>query len=115
MGDGLGVADGDGVGDSGLEAAFDDLLTGSGVGDTIQCSVTAQGKLRTGSEPQLLREDSGALGVRLTISREIQRAAEVVAAQTMTTGCILVLDTASASVRACVSVPGYDPQDPAYL
>ncbi len=107
----LGYCDGDGVGVSGLEAAFDDLLTGSGVGDTIQCSVTAQGKLRTGSEPQLLREDSGALGVRLTISREIQRAAEVVAAQTMTTGCILVLDTASASVRACVSVPGFDPEN----
>ena len=31
----------------------------------------------------------------------------------MTTGCIVVLDAANAEVRACVSVPGYDPADPA--
>ena len=29
----------------------------------------------------------------------------------MTSGCILVLDTATAAVRASVSVPGYDPDD----
>ena len=48
------------------------------------------------------------MGVQLTISRPVQRAAEAVAADTMTSGCILVLDTATAAVRASVSVPGYD-------
>ena len=51
------------------------------------------------------------MGVQLTISRPVQRAAEAVAADTMTSGCILVLDTATAAVRASVSVPGYDPDD----
>lgn len=51
------------------------------------------------------------MGVQLTISRSVQRAAEAVAADTMTSGCILVLDTATAAVRASVSVPGYDPDD----
>ena len=106
----LGYCDGEGKGEAGLEAAFDALLTGSGRGDAIRCNVNAQGKLRAGEEPQLLREDSGALGVRITISREIQRAVETAAAQTMTRGCVVVLDAASAKVRACVSLPGFDPE-----
>lgn len=105
----LGYCDGSGTGITGLEAAFDALLRGSGAGDVIQCDVTAQGKLRIGAEPKLLREDSGAVGVRLTLSREIQRLAEGIASQTMTTGSIVILDTASAAVRACVSLPGFDP------
>ena len=55
--------------------------------------------------------DSGAVGVQLTLSREIQQTAEAVANETMQSGCILVLDTANAKVRACVSRPGYDPEN----
>lgn len=73
--------------------------------------VTAQGRLREGETPQLIQNDSGAVGVQLTISRPVQRAAEAVAAETMTSGCILVLDVQTAAVRASVSVPGYDPDD----
>ena len=57
-----------------------------------------------------MQADSGALGVQLTISRPVQRAVEAVASTTMQSGCILVLDTATAAVRASVSVPGYDPE-----
>jgi len=78
----LGYLDGEGHGAAGLEAAFDELLTGS-----------------------------GAMGVQLTLSREIQQTAEAVANETMQSGCILVLDTANAKVRACVSRPGYDPEN----
>ena len=53
----------------------------------------------------------GAVGVQLTLSREIQQTAEAVANETMQSGCILVLDTANAKVRACVSRPGYDPEN----
>ena len=51
------------------------------------------------------------MGVQLTLSREIQQTAEAVANETMQSGCILVLDTANAKVRACVSRPGYDPEN----
>ena len=73
--------------------------------------MTAQGTLRTGETARLLQADSGALGVQLTISRPVQRAVEAVATSTMTSGCILVLDTATAAVRASVSVPCYDPEN----
>ena len=105
----LGYLDGEGHGAAGLEAAFDELLTGSGAGDTLLCTVNAQGKLR--AEPVLTPADSGAVGVQLTLSREIQQTAEAVANETMQSGCILVLDTANAKVRACVSRPDYDPEN----
>ena len=106
----LGYLDGEGHGAAGLEKALDDLLTGTGACSSIACAVTAQGTLRTGETPQLTAADSGAVGVQLTLDRAVQRAAEAVAAQSMTSGCILILDTATAAVRASVSVPGYDPQ-----
>ena len=107
----IGYLDAEGRGIAGLEKALDSQLAGTKEHDTLVCAVTAQGRLRAGETPQLTRQDSSAVGVQLTISRPVQRAAEAVAADTMTSGCILVLDTATAAVRASVSVPGYDPDD----
>ena len=105
----IGYLDAEGRGIAGLEKALDSQLAGTKEHDTLVCAVTAQGRLRAGETPQLTRQDSSAVGMQLTISRPVQRAAEAVAADTMTSGCILVLDTATAAVRASVSVPGYDP------
>ena len=107
----LGYLDSTGHGAAGLEKALDAVLSGTGEHSSLVCAVTAQGTLRTGEAPRLLQADSGALGVQLTISRPVQRAAEAVAAEMMASGCVLVLDTATAAVRASVSVPGYDPQN----
>lgn len=106
----LGYLDGTGHGAAGLEKALDAVLSGTGEHSSLVCAVTAQGTLRTGETPKLLQADSGALGAQLTISRPVQRAVEAVASTTMQSGCILVLDTATAAVRASVSVPGYDPE-----
>ena len=107
----LGYLDSTGHGAAGLEKALDAVLSGTGEHSSLVCAVTAQGTLRTGETPQLLRADSGALGVQLTISCPVQRAVEAVAHTTMQSGCILVLDVQTAAVRASVSVPGYDPDD----
>ena len=98
----IGYVDGDGKGAAGLEAAFDAALSGTGEGDTLTCLVNAQGKLR--ETPEQTHADSGAVGVQLTLSRDVQRAAEAVAARMMTTGSIVVLETAGAEVRACAGV-----------
>ena len=105
----LGYLDSTGHGAAGLEKALDAVLSGTGENSSLVCAVTAQGTLRTGETARLLQADSGALGVQLTISRPVQRAVEAVAASTMTSGCILVLDTATAAVRASVSVPCRQP------
>jgi len=107
----IGYLDGSGHGAVGLEKIFDENLFGTGNGDTVTCAVTAQGKLRAREMPQLTRQDSGAAGVQLTISRSVQRAAEAIAEEMMSSGCILVMDAQTAAVRASVSMPGYDPQD----
>ena len=107
----IGYLDSEGRGAAGLEKALDALLTGTGAQSELQCGVTAQGRLRAGQQPTLVLQDSGAVGVQLTISRPVQRAAEAAAAQMMTSGCILVLDVNTAAVRACVSVPCFDPDD----
>ena len=107
----IGYLDAEGRGTAGLEKALDAVLSGTGEHSSLVCAVTAQGTLRTGETARLLQADSGALGVQLTISRPVQRAVEAVAASTMTSGCILVLDTATAAVRASVSVPCYDPEN----
>ena len=93
----LGYLDGTGHGAAGLEKALDAVLSGTGEHSSLVCAVTAQGTLRTGETPKLLQADSGALGVQLTISRPVQRAVEAVASTTMQSGCILVLDTATAA------------------
>ena len=75
----IGYLDSEGHGAAGLEAALDDVLY-TGERDTLHCAVT----------------------------RSIQRAAEGVAAESMATGCILIIDVTSGKVRACVSLPGFD-------
>ena len=105
----LGTLDSAGHGASGLEKALDDLLDGTGAQDTLVCTVTAQGTLR--GEPQWNHVDNEAVDVKLTLSRSVQRAVEAVAAEMMTSGCILVLDTATAEIRASASVPVFDPND----
>ena len=107
----IGYLDGEGRGVAGLEAALDELLAGDGSRDTLQCAVTGQGRLVEGTAPVYTQAETTGTGVQLTISRAIQRGVEAVAGQTMTTGCILVLDVATAQVRASVSLPGYDPEN----
>ena len=86
----IGYLDSEGHGAAGLEAALDDLLY-TGERDTLHCAVTAQGRLQRGSEPILEKADSAPQGVRLTLSRSIQRAAEGVAAESMAAGCIPIV------------------------
>ena len=71
----LGYLDSTGHGAAGLEKALDSQLAGTKEHDTLVCAVTAQGRLRAGETPQLTRQDSSAVGVQLTISRPVQRAA----------------------------------------
>ena len=108
----LGYLDREGHGVAGLEAAFDAQLSGSGAHDALVCTVTAQGTLQAGTEPVLSPADSGAVGVQLTLSRPIQRAVEAAASRMIDHRlCGRARYGQLPKVRACVSLPGFDPED----
>lgn len=107
----LGYIDGDGVGVSGLERAYEDLLSGAGDERSVVCATTAQGGLMTGAQPELKTTEGTRQGVRLTIDANIQRACEGIAQLYMPRGCILVMDVQTGEMLASVSMPRFDPND----
>lgn len=108
----LGYLDSEGRGVSGLEKAYDDLLTASGDTRTVTCFMTAQGRLLTDTSPLVAVETPGTgQGVRLTLDADLQRACEGLATVYLPRGCIVVMDTATGEVLASVSMPPFDPQN----
>lgn len=107
----IGYLNGEGVGVSGLERAYEDVLSQSGDLRTVSCITTAQGSLMTGTNPELQAADGTNQGVQLTLGADLQRACEGIAAQAIDKGCILVMDTAAGEILASVSVPEFDPDD----
>ena len=108
----LGYLNGEEHGVSGLEKAYDEVLTAAGGRAMVRCSTTAQGRLVAGQEPQIVEQTPATRqNVKLTLDAQIQRACEGIAAMTMKRGCIVVLETASGEVLASVSMPEYDPDD----
>lgn len=108
----IGYLDGEGHGVTGLEKAYDDLLCAAGDEQAVVCTTSAQGKLLAGTEPDVETRRTGTgAGVALTLDADIQRACEAIAAEHMTTGCIVVMQVGSGEVLAAVSVPEFDPDD----
>lgn len=107
----IGYLNGDGVGVSGLELAYEDVLARAGEERTVLCTTTAQGALMTGTQPELNTADGTNQGVQLTLDANLQRACEGIAAQTMERGCILVMDTETGEMLASVSMPEFDPDN----
>lgn len=107
----IGYLNGEGVGVSGLERAYEDILSQSGDLRTVTCTTTAQGSLMTGTGPELQTVSGSRQGVQLTLDANLQRACEGVAAMDMERGCILVMDTATGDILASVSMPEFDPDD----
>ena len=108
----IGYLDGDGHGVSGLEMAYDDVLSSAADARVVACATTAQGSLLDGTSPNVETKEAGSgLGVQLTLDAQIQRACEGIAKNGMETGCIVVADVDTAEVLASVSVPEFDPDN----
>lgn len=108
----LGYLDGEGHGVSGLEFAYEDILAAAGDESVVTCVTTAQGRLLNGESPAMEVTTSGTgQGIRLTLDADLQRLCEGIAAETMTRGCIVVMDVATGQVLATVSVPEFDPEN----
>lgn len=108
----LGYLDSEGHGVSGLESAYDDVLADAGNQEVVSCLTTAQGRLLNGGSPAIqVKAEGTGQSVVLTLDADIQRMCEAVAGLTMKRGCVIVMDTKSGEVLACVSMPEYDPEN----
>lgn len=105
----IGYLDAQGHGVSGIERACDALLAEGSTKTAVHCDVNARGGIIRRSPPQLLETRGTGAGVMLTLDEKIQRICEAAADRMIDKGCIVVLDVHTGRVRACVSMPTYDP------
>ena len=105
----LGYLDQDGVGVSGVERCYDEILAEGGTRTFVRCITTAAGGLMAGSEPELVEQPGTGQAVQLTLDRDIQRICEGIALEEISQGAVVVMETDTGKLRAVVSLPTYDP------
>ena len=101
-----------GKGASGLERAYDALLTSAGGIVQMRYATDALQRGIEASPPEII--DSGYLsgaGLVLTLDRDIQEIAET-AAQKLGRGAVVIMDPYTGDILASASVPTYNPNNP---
>ncbi len=102
-----------GQGASGLELAYDSLLTAAGGSLQMRYFIDALGRGIQTAPPE--RIDTGyqtGAGLVLTLDRELQQLAER-AAVPLERGAVVVMDSQTGDLLAVASVPTFNPNDPA--
>ena len=110
----IGYTNSVGRGVSGIEAAFDDLLS-SDKENSITFTLSGIGNVLEGIEPTLSYDyKTECNGVRTTIDSSVQSIAEA-AAKKIKRGAIVITEVETGKIRALVSRPSYDPENLADL
>ncbi|MDR1410302.1 MAG: penicillin-binding protein 2 [Oscillospiraceae bacterium] len=107
----IGYTDVDGVGITGIERAYNNLLTNHGGSLIAAFPSDAKGNL-LGGEPPYWEDNNylGRAGLQLTIDKKIQNITEnALDLGGITRGAAVVLDVKTGAIRAMVSRPNYDP------
>ena len=108
----IGYSDGTGRGISGIEKAFDGVLSEHTQSVTVRFSANARGKALMGGTIEVDGNEIPQNGVVLTIDREIQRIAEsAIDASGAECAAVVVIEIESGAVRACVSRPAFNQND----
>ena len=105
----LGYLDGGGHGVTGLEAAFDGLLSDQPP-LTVTYTVDALGRPLSGLAAEVSGSPTASSGVLLTLDSRLQQLAER-AADALETGALLVMESATGNLLAACSRPTYSPLD----
>lgn len=103
---------GENGGESGIEYAYDDWLSGAGGEMSVTCRVSASGRSLFGARLDVT--DTTGLsdrGVMLTIDSRIQKIAEDAASGKIKRGAVIVTDVLTGGILAMVSVPSYNRND----
>ena len=99
----------DGTGVYGLEQAYDAFLKENGGVLEARYNVDALGRALTDGGPELTSTMDNKRGLVLTIDERIQRIAEYSARNYITKGAVVVMECDTGNIRACVSLPEFDP------
>lgn len=98
----------DGVGVCGLEKSYNDFLTETSTCDSITFNIDAVGNILNGSSYQVVKGKEIKSGVVTTIDSKIQEIC-VYSSSSIEKGAIMVMDVKTGEIKACVSLPEYDP------
>lgn len=104
----IGYINSDNIGTSGIEKAYEDILSRSSP-LTATFRTDAKGNILSGTEPEI--DYSGynlSAGVALTIDKELQSAVELAASRYLDAGAVVVLDIDTGKIRAMCSLPEFD-------
>ncbi len=104
----IGYIDGSGNGVTGIEKAFDEILSKTGGSLVINYTSNAIGNMILGEERSYENTlDISEAGIALTIDREIQEVAQSYA-ENLEKGAVVVLSSPDAQIKAVVSTPTYN-------
>ena len=99
-------------GESGIERAYDEWLSGAAGELTVTCRVSASGRSLDGADREINDTTRNSdRGVMLTIDSDIQNIVESAAAKHMECGAVVVTDIESGGILAMASLPGYNRND----
>lgn len=100
----------DGAGASGIEKAYDGLLASEGPKSTVTYYTDGRGRLLYGEKTAFSTDGAERKsGVMLTLSTEIQKAAEAALKDSLEKGAAVVMDAQTGEILAAASVPCFDP------
>ncbi len=106
----IGYLDGAGKGISGVEKAFDALLSEKESTVSVRFSSNAKGRIMLGESIDIDGNSTPQNGVVLTINKEIQKITEAALdASGAVCAAAVVIDIESGAIRACVSRPLFNP------
>lgn len=108
----VGYLGADGHGVYGIEKAYDSFLSAQDGELSVSYTVSANGRSLEGTSPYIF--DSTAYsdaGVVLTIDIDIQQRVEEAVKARLDRGAAVVMELPGGQLRACVSVPDFDPGD----
>lgn len=108
----IGYINYEGRGVSGAEYVFDEYLSRNSGTLKAVYTVDARGRSLSGIKPEVIDSTSiSKAGVVLTIDADVQMTVQAAAEKFLDKGAVLVLDADTCEILACVSTPGFDPEN----
>ncbi len=106
----IGYTNSDGKGVTGIERAYDKLLSGYGA-DAVSFTLDARGNPIPGVLPDRTRSEEAVEGIVLTIDRRLQMIVEEIGGEILAKGAVVLMEAGTGKLRACASFPAFDPND----